>query len=79
MCYCVPCWDLWLAKALSLFLHPPPPRHHDRQPSLDHLDLKSYELHSGEHFSVFYCDPLSHYVFFLLTLMQATLLLLLLI
>lgn len=55
MCYSVPGGDLWLAKALSLFLHPPPPRHHDRQPSLDHLDLKGHELHRGEHFSVFYC------------------------
>lgn len=64
MCYRVPGGDLRLAKALSLFLHPPPPRHHDRQPSLDHLDLKSHELHRGEHLSVFYCVPLSDYMFF---------------
>lgn len=70
MCYRVPGGDLWLAKALSLFLHPPPPRHHDRQPSLDHLDLKSHELYRGEHFSIFYYVPLSYV---LLTLMQATL------
>ncbi|XP_050970062.1 zeta-sarcoglycan isoform X2 [Labeo rohita] len=49
MCYCVPGGDLRLAKALSLFLHPPPPRHHDRQPSLDHMDSKGHELHRGWH------------------------------
>lgn len=59
MCYCVPGGDLRLAKALSLFLHPPPPRHHDRQPSLDHMDSKGHELHRGEHFNDSHCFSLS--------------------
>lgn len=49
LCYGVPCRDLRLAEALSLFLHPSSPRHHDRQPSLDHLDPKGHELHGGKH------------------------------
>lgn len=64
MCYCVPSGDLWLAKALSLFLHPSPPCHHDRQPSLDHLDSKGHELHRGEHFSVSHCFLLSLELYF---------------
>lgn len=54
LCYGVPGRDLRLAEALSLFLHPPPPRHHDRQPSLDHLDPKSHELHGGKHVFTFF-------------------------
>lgn len=40
--------DLRLAEAMPVLLHPPPPRHHDRQPGADHLDPQSHELHSGK-------------------------------
>lgn len=33
---------------MLVLLHPPAPRHYDRQPGTDHLDPQSHELHSGK-------------------------------
>lgn len=44
----LPCsWHLWLEEEVLVLFHPPPSRHHDRQPGADHLDPQSHELHSG--------------------------------
>lgn len=40
--------NLRLEEEMLVLLHPPPSRHHDRQPGADHLDPQSHELHPGK-------------------------------
>lgn len=46
--------DIWLEEEMLVLLHPPPPRHHDSQPSSHNLDPQSHELYSGKRLAPVY-------------------------